>query len=236
MTPGPISDDYEGPTDDGEGDPSVSFRSPGSHLPTITELKALQERLGRLDAHVAYIGETGFTVAHTQEERDGEFELEECPLHYWLSNANRPPFPPGYYIVTGHFDMRAQPDPEADTGWNFTAIEPSDVAGEEPRSQLKFMGRVPGDADVRENPDVMRTLRRKTLWRYVVTAVPESTSLPVRVVIENDVTGEVREWSMSEKHLHAIYLALKAAKRVPEYMASRFDFTPVHRRRRRARA
>lgn len=67
-------------------------------------------------------------------------------------------------------------------------------------------------------------LRRKTLWRYVVTRVPELTTNTIRVVIGDEVTGEQREWYMSARHLRIIYKALAAADQVPAYLAGRFEF------------
>lgn len=75
-------------------------------------------------------------------------------------------------------------------------------------------------------------LRRKTLWRYEVTAVPHQGSHPILVNITNVETGEMREWSMSLHHTHAIYRALKAHSRVADYMAERFNFMLPGRRRR----
>lgn len=75
-------------------------------------------------------------------------------------------------------------------------------------------------------------LRRKTLWRYVITGVPNRGQNPIRVLIAHDTTGEQREWWMSDRQLRVVYLALAAATRVPEYMASRFDFAPRRRRKR----
>lgn len=76
-------------------------------------------------------------------------------------------------------------------------------------------------------------LRRKTLWRYEVTAVPSQGGEPILVNISNVETGEMREWSMSLHHLHAIYRVLKAHSRIADYMAERFNFMPPRRRSRR---
>lgn len=74
-------------------------------------------------------------------------------------------------------------------------------------------------------------ISRKTLWRYVITEVPDRSANPVRITIAHDGTGEIREWWMTERKLRAIYLALQAAPRIPAYLASCFDFA-----RRRARS
>ena len=39
------------------------------HLPTIELAKEIQKSLDLYDTHVVWLGETGFTIAHTDEER-----------------------------------------------------------------------------------------------------------------------------------------------------------------------
>lgn len=51
--------------------------------PTIQEAKDLQARLELRETHVLWLGEEGFTMAHTDTER-ATIALEECPLHCWL--------------------------------------------------------------------------------------------------------------------------------------------------------
>jgi hypothetical protein len=57
--------------------------------PSIDEAKALQSDLGLKDTHVVWLDESGFTMAHTDEER-ATINLEDCELHLWL-DENGPP-------------------------------------------------------------------------------------------------------------------------------------------------
>lgn len=126
-------------------------------------------------------------------------------------------------------------------GW---PVRPGMRASVYPRrgQTIKEMGRKDADTklilDVQPGYVVCRNdrngnyslLRRKTLWRYVVTAVPEEGKNVVRVTIEHGETGEIREWSMSDAHLRLIYRALVAFDRVPAYLAGRFEFSKPRRR------
>lgn len=67
----------------------------------ITELKALQSRLNLGGVHLVWLGQHSFAIAHTDEER-ATGDLGDCELHEWLTDCYKPPFDPGYYIVTPH--------------------------------------------------------------------------------------------------------------------------------------
>ena len=63
------------------------------------------QRLSQLgNVHLAYIGEHGFLIAHTDFERDQNIPLQMCHLHQWLENRAGPPAPVGVYIATNEQD------------------------------------------------------------------------------------------------------------------------------------
>lgn len=67
--------------------------------PSIEAVKALQKRLNLLEVHIVWLGPSGFVIAHTDEERAQDFDLEDCDLHGWLSESGEPPAVAGYYVV-----------------------------------------------------------------------------------------------------------------------------------------
>lgn len=69
-------------------------------LPSIESVVAEQARLKRKDNHLVYLGEDGFTMAHTDEER-ADIDLEDCPTHLWLEEHGRKlSLDKGYYWLT----------------------------------------------------------------------------------------------------------------------------------------
>lgn len=75
---------------------------------TIDEIVKLQANMGLGDAHLVWLGETGFAIAHTNAERylakaDGDMALTDCPLHLRLAAMARymqaPPQTLGVFVV-----------------------------------------------------------------------------------------------------------------------------------------
>jgi len=76
--------------------------------PSIDDVKALQARIGKRDYHIVWLGEQGFVIAHTDEER-ATIDLETCPLHQRLMAADEPPVDePGYYMYLPAWDKFAR--------------------------------------------------------------------------------------------------------------------------------
>lgn len=73
--------------------------------------KEIQRNLNLGDTHVVWVGPESFAVAHTDEERSADGDLEECELHKWLVSQDDQPYDTGYYRV-------APADP-----WEFEVIE-----------------------------------------------------------------------------------------------------------------
>lgn len=79
---------------------------------SLDELIELQART-ETKSHLVYIGEHGFRIAHTDEERavKDEVPLSECDLHYWLCSLDEAPASPGVYIPhvndDGNFEFKA---------------------------------------------------------------------------------------------------------------------------------
>lgn len=66
------------------------------------ELKDLihyQYELGLGDKHLVHIGEHNFWLAHTDEERASDMDLETCPFHTSLLPDIAPPVTPGIYVL-----------------------------------------------------------------------------------------------------------------------------------------
>jgi hypothetical protein len=57
--------------------------------PAISEIVALQQRLNMADTHIVWLDDSGFTLAHTDEER-ATIDLEDCGLHLWLMEHGKP--------------------------------------------------------------------------------------------------------------------------------------------------
>lgn len=80
---------------------------------TLDQVIDYQRRLGITD-HVVWLGDTGFALAHTNEEREGG-DLGSCALHrYLVEQAQRPYSPPGLY--------RVEPSSEHPSGWLFSLL------------------------------------------------------------------------------------------------------------------
>jgi hypothetical protein len=67
--------------------------------PTIELAKELQRTYGLQSHHLVWIGEDGFTIAHTDQERRDLLSLEECALHLWLSLISGPPTSVGWHVA-----------------------------------------------------------------------------------------------------------------------------------------
>lgn len=79
-------------------------------LPSIEEVVALQASLGVSEMHLVYLCEDGFTMAHTDRERE-DIDLEDCPTHLWLAEHGRGSAPVGYYWVHWHHDDHSESYP-----------------------------------------------------------------------------------------------------------------------------
>lgn len=93
--------------------------------PTIEDLKALQARLDLRDVHVCWLGEAGFVIAHTDEER-ASIPLETCELHRWLTDLDLAPMPVGYYQAFRH-DADADSESYGAYPWDFIPLETADA-------------------------------------------------------------------------------------------------------------
>jgi hypothetical protein len=86
----------------------------------LDRLIELQERLGLKDTHLVELAPNGFSIAHTDEEREELDDLVDCPLHYWLSSG-KPEQELGIYIVRNAPKSPLLPD-YADP-WEFEPIQ-----------------------------------------------------------------------------------------------------------------
>jgi len=69
---------------------------------TVAEVMEYQREAGLSHTHVVWIGSDGFSIAHTDEERNTSgFELWDCPIHEWLLSLDGPPVFPGLYACKG---------------------------------------------------------------------------------------------------------------------------------------
>lgn len=95
---------------------------PAPTEPTIEELKQIQSDRG-LECHVVFLGDTGFVVAHTDEERAELKDLRDCKLHQWLVGRSEAPHPPGYYRVERHRADGYSESYRGDAGpWDFSPL------------------------------------------------------------------------------------------------------------------
>ena len=69
---------------------------------TLEDLIRIQQGAKLGNVHLAWIGPTGFLIAHTDYERDTKIPLRLCHLHQWLEDRGGPPAPEGAYVVTAH--------------------------------------------------------------------------------------------------------------------------------------
>lgn len=66
--------------------------------PSIEDVRALQALIRKPDYHVVWLGQHGFVMAHTDEER-ATIDLETCGLHQRLMSADESPVDQvGYYM------------------------------------------------------------------------------------------------------------------------------------------
>lgn len=63
----------------------------------LAELIALQATHECQDRHLVYVGEDGFRIAHTDDERGNGWPLTDCELHHWLRSLDEAPCRPGVY-------------------------------------------------------------------------------------------------------------------------------------------
>ena len=76
----------------------MAYGGTDKNAPSIDDVKALQATIGRRDYHVVWLGEQGFVMAHTDEER-ATIDLETCELHRRLMAADCSPVGKvGYYM------------------------------------------------------------------------------------------------------------------------------------------
>lgn len=95
---------------------------------TPTELVDLQSALGLSHVHVAEIAEDGWTLAHTDDEREEWGTLTNCPLGLWLAELDSAPAEPGVYVVEPH-EPDQYSEPYGAQPWEFCLLEDVDVAG-----------------------------------------------------------------------------------------------------------
>lgn len=67
---------------------------------TIEDLMNLQASINSGHVHIVYIGEKGWTIAHTDDERAEGFDvLLDCDLNDWLEGFETQPVPTGIYAA-----------------------------------------------------------------------------------------------------------------------------------------
>lgn len=97
--------------------------------PSVGETVEFQKRLGLRDVHVVYLDETGFTIAHTDHERE-TIPLVECPLHRWLTEqGGRPVAESGFYMALPHY-ADAYSEPWGMLPWEFEKMPETKDNGE----------------------------------------------------------------------------------------------------------
>ena len=92
---------------------------------SIERLCGLQDVLGRRDVHLVWVGDEGFTVAHTDDERANlgraEHELAACELHRWLLSLDGPPESVGLYVAVPH-EPDAYSEPLGAAPWDLEPL------------------------------------------------------------------------------------------------------------------
>jgi hypothetical protein len=78
---------------------------------TVSQARKVQSDLGLSNVHVAWFDpELGFSLAHSQEERDMGTDLHECLIHLWFSggcgNTSCCMLVTGWYVVSGLHDVK----------------------------------------------------------------------------------------------------------------------------------
>ena len=89
---------------------------------SIAALKAKQTRLGLTHVHLVHLGETEFTIAHTDEERAAGAPLEDCDLHRWLHSLDGPPADIGLWVAVPHVPDGRQ-EPYGSPPWDLDPVE-----------------------------------------------------------------------------------------------------------------
>jgi hypothetical protein len=57
---------------------------------TVEDVKRVQADLGLRDTHVAWVDlDEGFSIAHTDSERESGMDLHDCKIHLWLAMFSR---------------------------------------------------------------------------------------------------------------------------------------------------
>lgn len=94
----------------------------GEALLSIDTLKLVQRDLNLGSVHLAHVGNTGFVIAHTDEERADDDALTNCALHRWMLGQGAPPHAPDVYVVVPH-EPDAHSEPYGADPWDFTPID-----------------------------------------------------------------------------------------------------------------
>lgn len=84
----------------------------------IDELRAIQRANDLGHVHLAYVGPTIFTLAHTDDERATLHPLTDCALHQWASGLDGLPVQPGIYVATPH-EPDQYSEPYGAAPWDF---------------------------------------------------------------------------------------------------------------------
>ena len=79
---------------------------------SVFELCEYQKKRELPNSHLVSLDETGFTIAHTEHEREMEMDLTKCGLHTWLDSQDGPPEEPGIYAARSGYD-----------GWHLTELK-----------------------------------------------------------------------------------------------------------------
>jgi hypothetical protein len=69
---------------------------------SLAELLNWQRKHDMADVHLVNVREDGFDLAHTDGERRAGIDLEDCPVHRWLTGLSGPPAASGRYQVLNH--------------------------------------------------------------------------------------------------------------------------------------
>lgn len=79
---------------------------------TLDALLAWQRAHDMADVHLVNVREDGFDLAHTDGERAAQIDLEDCPVHRWLTGLSGPLAASGRYQVIDHItDPDSEPYP-----------------------------------------------------------------------------------------------------------------------------
>lgn len=63
----------------------------------IEDLREIQRDKDLTHTHLVHFAEDGWTLVHTDAERDSGMDLQECEVHKWVASRLAPPIALGIY-------------------------------------------------------------------------------------------------------------------------------------------